>query len=265
MTDLPRLLEQSDDEFERALLGSALAERPRTAGLRQAALAIGLTATAADAAAASLPTTSLGAVGAAAPSAAATAPLGAAGAASATATVLGKAVLGGALVTLLGLTAVDHFASQAPPQSPLAPVAVQKATPAADVKKVQSAPPLPSPVSDVEQLAPLEAEQRPVQAARQPLPAPELAVVPAPRSTAPTNAAFAPIELPAASSPAVVANPSLAAEIRLLDRARAALAAKDAASARQALDTYAANRPSPTLAHEAALLRKALRDLTHAP
>ena len=270
MTELPRLLEQSDDDFERALLGSALAERPRAAGLRDAALAIGLTVSAADAVAASLPSTSLGAAGAAAPtaaapSAAATAPLGAAGAASATVTVLGKGVLGGALVTLLGLTAVDHFVPVAPARSTVAPVVVQKAAVAVDVKKAPSAPALPNPAVEVVELAPPESEPAPAHAARHALSVPEHVAVPAPRSTAPTNAAFAPIELPAPSSPAVIANPSLAAEIRQLDRARAALAVGDAATARQALDTYAANRPSPTLSHEAALLRQALRDLTHAP
>lgn len=267
MNELPRLLEQSDDDFERALLGSALAERPRAAGLRDAALAIGLTVSAADATAASLPA-SLGTAGVAAPGAAATTPLGAAGtagAASVTATVLGKGVLGGALVTLLGLTAVDHFVPATSPQPTPVLVAAQKPAAAADAKKSPSAKALPSPAFEVDQLAPQTPEPKPVSAGRQPLPAPEPAAVSAPHSTAPTNAAFAPIELPAPSSPAVVESPSLAAEIRQLDRARAALAVGDATTARQALDQYAANRPSPTLAHEAALLRQALRNLTHAP
>jgi outer membrane protein assembly factor BamD (BamD/ComL family) len=47
----------------------------------------------------------------------------------------------------------------------------------------------------------------------------------------------------------------LAAEIRLLDQARTALAAGDSPRAATLLDRYAANRPSAVLAQEAALLR----------
>jgi outer membrane protein assembly factor BamD (BamD/ComL family) len=47
----------------------------------------------------------------------------------------------------------------------------------------------------------------------------------------------------------------LAAEIRVLDQARAALTAGDTNRASQLLDAYAANRPSSTLSQEAALLR----------
>ena len=50
-------------------------------------------------------------------------------------------------------------------------------------------------------------------------------------------------------------NVSLAVEIRLLDQARAALAAGDLPRAAALLDRYAANRPSAVLAQEAALLR----------
>lgn len=259
MTELPRLLEHSDDDFERALLGAGRSELPRPAALRDAALAIGIVASTADALAASAPMAS----GTTAVTGGATTV-----AASATVAALGKSVLGGALVTLLGLTAVDHFVAAGPPQQTVAPLSA-RAPDAADVAKTATIPTLPAPVSTTDPLVqPPETESAPIHSARRsPLPPEQLAPAPMPerRSPAPTNAAFAPIELPRSSSAAAVANPSLAAEVRLLDRARAALAAGDLASARQALDTYAANRPSPTLAREAALLRKALGDLTHAP
>lgn len=260
MTELPRLLDHGDDDFERALLGAGRSELPRPAALREAALAIGIVASTADALAASFPVThgATAATGGAATSVAA----------SATVAALGKGVLGGALVTLLGLTAVDHFASAEPPQRAAAPL-VARAARAADATQAPTVPALPAPASTVDPLVqPSESESAPIHSAHRPSLLPEQlvpAAMPEPRSPAPTNAAFAPPDLPRPASPAVVANPSLAAEIRLLDRARAALAAGDVASASQALDTYAANRPSPTLAHEAALLRQALRDLSHAP
>lgn len=259
MTELPRLLEHGDDDFERALLGAGRSELPRPTALRDAALAIGIVASTADALAASLPMT---------PGTTAVASGASSVAASATVAALGKGVLGGALVTLLGLTAVDHLVSAEPPQRTVAPLSA-RVPDAADATKTTTIPTLPAPVSTADPLVrPPESESAPIHSARRPsLPPEQLApaAMPERRSPAPTNAAFAPIELPRSSSPAIVANPSLAAEVRLLDRARAALAAGDVASASQALDTYAANRPSPTLAREAALLRKALRDLTHAP
>ncbi|HEX2871069.1 MAG TPA: hypothetical protein VHP33_07435 [Polyangiaceae bacterium] len=259
MTELPRLLDHGDDDFERALLGAGRSELPRPAALRDAALAIGIVSSTADALAASVPVThgATAATGGAATSVAA----------SATVAALGKGVLGGALVTLLGLTAVDHFVAAEPPQRVAVPISARAAG-ADDATQATTVLAAPAPVLTVDPLAaPPEAAAAPLHGARRPSFPPESplpAPAPEPRRTAPANAAFAPLDQPRPSSPAVVANPSLAAEIRLLDRARAALAAGDRASARQALDTYAANRPSPTLAHEAALLRKALGDLDHA-
>jgi hypothetical protein len=258
VTELPRLLDHGDDDFERALLGAGRSESPRPAALREAALAIGIAASTADALAGSLPTT---------PGTAAVTGGASGVAASATVAVLGKGVLGGALVTLLGLSAVDHFVLAEPPQRAAAPIAA-RAPSAADATKVTAIPALPAAFSNVDPLVqPREPEPEPIHHAhRAALGSEPLASAAAPqaRRTAPTTAAFAPIEQPRPASSAVVANPSLAAEVRLLDRARAALAAGDIAAARQALDTYAASRPSATLANEAALLRKALRELGHA-
>ncbi len=260
MNELPRLLEHGEDDFERALLGAGRSELPRPAALRDAALAIGIVASAADAMAASVPLAhgATAATGGAATSVAA----------SVTVASLGKGVLGGALVTLLGLTAVDHFVAAELPPRVAVPISARAAV-ADDATQATTVLAAPAPVLSVDPLvqppeaaavAPLHGARRPSFPPESPLPA----AAPEPSRTAPTNAAFAPLDPPRPSPPAVVANPSLAAEIRLLDRARAALAAGDRASARRALDIYAANRPSPTLAHEAALLRKALGDLDHA-
>lgn len=261
MNELPRLLDHGDDDFERALLGAGRSELPRPTALREAALAIGIVASTADALAASLPAThgATAATGGAATSVAT----------SATVAALGKGVLGGALVTLLGLTAVDHFASAEPPQRAVAPISA-RAPGAVDGAQAPSASVLPAPLPAAEPLVqPPEpdSESAPTHSVRRPSFPPEQlapAATPQLRGLAPTNAAFAAIDEPRPSPQAIVANPSLAAEVRLLDRARAALAAGDRASARRALDAYAANRPGPTLAHEAALLRKALVELDHA-
>jgi hypothetical protein len=261
VTELPRLLDHGDDAFERALLGAGRSELPRPAALREAALAIGIVASTADALAASLPAThgATAATGGAATSVAT----------SATVAALGKGVLGGALVTLLGLTAVDHFVAAEPQQRVAAPISA-RAPGTVDGTRAPSVSVLPAPLPAAEPLVQppeLDSELAPMHGARRPsFPSEQLAPAAAPelRGPAPTNAAFEPLAQPRPSSPAVVANPSLAAEVRLLDRARAALAAGDRASARQALDAYSANRPGPTLAHEAALLRKALGDLDHA-
>jgi anti-sigma factor RsiW len=55
MTDFERLWTSSEDDLERALLGSVLAEAPSATGLRDAALALGLTATTATALLSTLP------------------------------------------------------------------------------------------------------------------------------------------------------------------------------------------------------------------
>jgi TolA-binding protein len=74
-----------------------------------------------------------------------------------------------------------------------------------------------------------------------------------PANQAPAKAAFDSVAQSA--SVAAPTDASLAAEIRLLDLARGALAAGDSERAGRLLDAYSSNRPSAVLAQEAALLR----------
>jgi hypothetical protein len=172
--------------------------------------------------------------------------------------VLGKSLFGGALATVLGLSAVDQVVGfSAPPVrstlvvvtgAPHAPPPASRASGPAIVAvapraPAQALPPAASSAPAVTRRASALPEQAEPSAAS------------APRGAAPANAVFAPVALPPASSPAVTRNPSLAAEILQLDRARAALAAGDVAAAGRALEVYGASRPSPILAQEAALLR----------
>jgi hypothetical protein len=78
---------------------------------------------------------------------------------------------------------------------------------------------------------------------------------PEPTTRAPASGAFAPVGGSASSPAPRPASSSLAAEIRLLDQARAAIAAGNSSRATELLDAYAASRPSQVLAQEAALLR----------
>lgn len=285
MSDLRPLLESSDDELELALLGSVRAELPRPSALRDTALALGLASSTASALAATLPVPSAvasltaNAVSVAAPlgssgsalvtssagAGAATAGLsgavGAAGAASLG--VLGKGLLAGALVSFLALNAVDRTLGTSSHRAP-------------------SASPAPSPVQRVERPAQGPTEQGAAVVApptvtgdAQPVPEPSpspapvshgggrrassplagvapIAEPPPSNAPAPTNAAFEPVP---PATPTALADASLAAEIRLLDQARAALAAGQLDRASRLLDAHAADRPSSVLAQEAALLR----------
>jgi hypothetical protein len=264
MTELRPLLESTKDDLERALLTSARAELPSGLGLRDTALALGLAAPTAEALATSLsaasslshagaplvsataPSTT--AVSMAATSGGATSALGAASLG-----VAGKSLLGGALVSFLALTTLDYSLGSSPSRadpvllasraatvarvSPDAPPALPAAAVFPDADPAPAPPPAPAVVVGV---AGRSASSR--LEPRAPAPAPV---------AAPSNATFTLPEQPSKVTP----NVSLAAEIRLLDQARAALAAGDSPHAAALLDRYAANRPSAVLAQEAGLLR----------
>lgn len=277
MTEL-RLLDSSNDEVERALLDAVRAELPHPSGLRNTALALGLTASTANALAATLP--AAGAVGASlgVEAASGVSALGSSagvvtsgavtGSASGTVAALGsaslgalgKSLLGGTLLSFLALTTLDQTLGLAPDQAASSPTAssaaparrqLPAALPAAATvasSEVTSAPEpgrAASPSSSAESRRAL---------ARVPTPAPVVEAGPVDR--APASAAFAPpAPPPIAPAAAAAANASLTAEVRLLDRARAALAAGDTVTAGRLLDAYASNRPSSVLAQEAGLLR----------
>lgn len=276
MTELRPLLESTDDELERALLRSVRAERPSGLGLRETALALGLAGSTAEALAASLtaasslshaaaPVTSATATSTAATSTAATSTAAASTAAAsggatgavgaATLGVVGKSLFGGALVSFLALTTLDYSLGSSYRPQPVLP-----AIGATSAARKAEASPVPVAVVHVDSH---DAEAAPPAApaaassAAYPLPSRLEPVAPAPAPAivhAPSNATFT---LPARPEPPLGATPnaSLAAEIRVLDEARAALAAGNSARAASLLERYAANRPSAVLAQEAALLR----------
>lgn len=270
MKELERLLTSSEDELERALLVSVMAEAPSPAGLRDTALALGLTASAAAALLTTLPhaASSLGA-----PVTTAVLPLGVTAAASGgvtTSTVaastvattagvaslatLGKSLVGGALVSFIALTTVDYtLGTESAPRDQVRAAAVQQAEPRVS-QKTRGARAVA-----VDAALPAEEEEEPVVVPRggrrsmtrasSPPPLPVPAEAPPPPA-APAD------ELPAPTPVATAPNDaSLATETRLLDRARAALARGDTASAGDWLSRYSAAKPSAVLAHEAALLR----------
>jgi hypothetical protein len=86
----------------------------------------------------------------------------------------------------------------------------------------------------------------------------------APQEAAPAVSPLPPVEAPAASAPApqsartaasVDANADLSEQIRLIEAARAGVAAHDAKAAKAALDTYAAKFPRGSFGQEALVLR----------
>lgn len=265
MTELRPLLESSDDELERALLGSARSDLPQPLGLRETALSLGLALPTANALAAAVPAGgSLGASSGAALSSTVTggtATGGAGGvvgtaAGAATFGALGKSLLGGALVSFMALTAYDQ--TLGPRSQPAAPVASVHG-PALRQPTSMDTPPagqllLVEPAPEVEATA-ADSPASAVGNRRTSPPVAELAALPDERApaAAPANGAFAP-EVHARPAQAS-ASASLAAEIRILDQARAALAAGDGDRASRLLDAYTASPHSATLAQEAALLR----------
>jgi hypothetical protein len=271
MTELERLLVSSDDELERALLGAVVAEAPSSAGLRDTALALGLATSTSAVFLVSLPTTaanlgveatsvtaSLGATATA--TSAATASVAASSVAAtagvASLATLGKSLVGGALVSFLALTTVDHTFTASSVERPRV-----TATPAAPGAQSLLPPPsrrasshgaasdAPTPAEAVVAAVVEPSARRSSRgASRRPLS--QALGAPTPN----------PAERPAVTPPAPPANTapsaaSLAAETRLLDRARAALARGETAAAQQLLSQYDAARPSAVLALEAALLR----------
>jgi hypothetical protein len=281
MSELRPLLEGGADDWEESLLRAVRAEEPNPSGLQQTALALGLSAPAANALAQALTSgQALGHAGgaavggvssvAASGSAGVSSSVGVAGAASgiggaattgaASLGLLGKSLVGGALVSFLALTTVDravrHAGGREPPATATSSrlvaasedadaVRASPARPGATTPQAPAAPPLGAPTASNPgrqphraTLVPSSNEAPPDDVAR-----------------APANAAFGLV--PAAERPTAVSaeNASLATETRLLDGVRAALAAGDSARAGSLLDSYAAHRPSPILAQEAELLR----------
>lgn len=285
MTELRRLLDSSDDEVERALLDAVRAERPRASGLRDTALALGLATSTANALAATLPPASALGTALGVEATSGVVPLGSssgvvtsgaiATGASGTVTavgsaslgVLGKSLLGGTLLSFVALTTLDQSLGRSPNQaSP--PRAASSAQPASHsvTSASQARPASAVPAEAIARGAATHALERSVAAS--PRPAPEHGRSPArvppppalaqggPVDQAPARAAFAPLVEPqVASAAAAAASASLTVEIRLLDQARAALAAGETTTAGRLLDAYAANRPSSVLTQEAALLR----------
>jgi|GEM_PF-5633700 len=273
MTELRPLLESTDDELERALLRSVGAELPSGLGLRDTALALGLTHSTAETLAASFSAASslsqASAPTASATATASTATVSTAAASTATASggatgalgaatlgVVGKSLLGGAVASFLALTTLDYSlgSSSYRPQPALPVVSAAAAAPEASPvsSAAVTAPPLPD-AEPVPTAAPAVAGGAYSRPSRLEAAAPAPPPVPA-RVNAPSNATFT---LPPRPEQPLgpTLNASLAAEIRLLDQARTALAAGNSARAAALLDRYAANRPSPVLAQEAALLR----------
>jgi hypothetical protein len=262
-----RLLTSSDDELELALLGSALDELPAGSGLKDTAIALGLSAATATALAAALPvsaaplggaasvsTSSLGVVSgaltAAAPPATVASVATTAGAASLA--TLGKAVVGGALVSFAVLTGVEHWASPSS-NATAAPLAAPVRSPSPSASQLprpgsrgaaaeEPAPPVLSPPPNSRVRSSVRR-----QAAR----GEAIEEAEAPRAAGSGQAAFEE-EAPRLARAAMEA--SLAEETRLLERARAALDRGDPSDAAARLAEYRSRRPSGVLAQEAALL-----------
>ena len=266
MTPLIRLLESSDDELELALLQSARDDAPDQAGLHATALALGLTATTAKVLADSLAASqAVGHSVASTHAASAGAALGGSGASaaasigSASVASVAKFLAAGALVSFGAMTTIDRafFAPEpARSSSTAAPRAAAPAAPGAPLTPDRAAPgALPDAPADLDPIreAPVEASSpKPTHLKREETPGLRGATAPLP----PAAPAVEPSPLPdATASAAPPSNASLAAEIRLLDRTRAALGAGNAASARSLLRAYDDSRPSAVLRHEANLLR----------
>lgn len=288
MTQLQPLLECSDDYLTRELLSSAGSELPRPTALRNAALALGLTAATANALAATLPATasvvgmgstmaaaalSAEAGGAAASGAASggAVAFGAAagGAVASTATygalgsaslgLLAKSVVGGALLTFLSLTAVqrslgEQHSSTSSTTRPLAAPLGHERGSGGRRSRPAATTSAPQEVVALEPTPEPAVASRPAARQRRATPT-HSAALPAGEqraAKAPPLAAFAEAE---AAPPPARTNASLAAEIQLLDRARGALSAGDTARAGALLDAYSSSQPGSVLAQEAAVLR----------
>jgi hypothetical protein len=256
---------ESGDDFTRALLGSVGSELPEPCGLRDAALALGLAVPAANALAAAVPLGS--ATAASVPAAAGTVTGGAAGGSVTSAAgvggalgattlgAVGKSLLGGALVSFLALTTLDHtLSTSAKGVQPSQPASSRLASNDAQPSVAQPSPlAAPAAASEPEGAVPLAVRAATSRSAAprsaEPAPAPAAHAA----GVAPASAAF---EAEAQPEPSrAVAKASLAATIALLDQTRAALAAGNTERASRLLDAYAASQHGPALAQEAAQLR----------
>lgn len=290
MSRLAPLLDSSTDELERALLMAVQRDTPGSAGLGDTALALGLSASVAKALAEGLAQSSAlaqaaplhSALTAAKVAGASSAALkGGALTASASATGLGshatlllvaKYVGGSALLSLLAITSIEAARNHDTSRRERTPTAAAVRAPVALQRTRRNFAPALVPSVELE-LEAARANEPEVSSPVVSQPANKVTarrrIEIAPRAEAPlspsvpSEAALPPLDsAPAPDSgssttPAAAASASrtsLAAEIAVLDRARAALASGDAASARRLLDRYAASRPSGTLAQEAALL-----------
>jgi hypothetical protein len=228
------------DEFDRALLSSAALDAPEQGALARATRALGA-ATLASAALVSAGT-SLGASSSAASGSTLV---------GVSLSALGKALLVGAAVGVGFVGVVNRarapepdFRRVAPPVHVVSAPRVVQPAPA----RAQSLLPISEPDSSEVKPAALE---------------------PRAREQMKTLArARAPVALAPTTRPAALPATSLAVEVELLDRARAALSRKDASLALRELDRYAQQAGERSLAREASLLRiealRALGDATSA-
>ena len=246
--DPVRLFDESGSELLKSLLSAARDEQPHPAALRSTLTAVGVgsavTATASTAAAASA---SAGVAGAAAAQGVVgAASLGSAkGVASATLLIVVKWLGAGAIAGIVATSAIYAVSKPALPTSSAMPSTIVTVTTPAPIGKAHTAA-LPA--------APEAQEERTE---------PELPAVPTSTSTsastsaAPVTSLAAPAPAPQPLSVPAEVDPAapLAAELALLDGARQALAAGNAARALRSLNDYDVRFEHPNLAPEALYLR----------
>lgn len=237
------------DHFDRALLASAELDTPESGALGRATRALGA-ATLGSAVLVSA-STSLGASSGVAAAAAVGVPLAA----------VAKALLLGAVLGT-GFVGVVSGGFSPPPVTERAGGAAQSPVPASLAPRRESSPRFVAapvlPVAEPALLAEPVLLAEPATGA-QPL---ERRVV-ASKSAAPRERGSSGVNTATAVAPPVAT--SLAVEVELLDRARAALVRKDPAAALVELDRYAQLSIARSLQREASLLRiEALRDLGRA-
>lgn len=246
MTELRRLLESSEHDDERALLLAARGEMPSASGMRDAAIALGLTTVTANALAASVPT-AVGTAPALAGSGASVAKV----LSTASLSVLGKGLLGGAIVSFLALTTLDHtLSSSSNSAAPLTTTTVRRTAPSA------AAPSAERPRSSVPEPDDGPAESAIAPRATTRFPSPPRIEARRQLPEAPARSAFEPA--PVAPVGRTNRAASLARETELLDRTRRALAVGDLGQADRTLASYYAAAPSPVLALEAIQLKARL-------
>lgn len=225
MTD-PRLLRDGTPrKFDRALLESARDDRAPDGSEERALAALGIGAVAIGAAV-------VASQGAAAPPAAV--------AASKIATAVALKWLGiGLAVTIATAAPVTYLvvSGAKTPEAVAPPGSAGGAAPTAPRSTSAAAPTAPPPVAEAD-----ETRAIPASALTEAIPEPPAASANGTASPPPRTSA----------APARSAS-SLSPELDVLDRARAALAARDAAGARQALDEYQRRFPAGSLREEAEL------------